>query len=63
MGDLKTDPKHMKIMNNEEQKGGLVIERSPGRKHKSMHIKGFSPLVQPSLAQTWPHRKKKPTIQ
>lgn len=44
-GDLKTDPKHMKIMNNEEQRGGwLVIECSPGRKHKNMHIKGFSPV-------------------
>lgn len=61
-GDLKTDPKHMKIMNNEEQRGGgwLVIECSPGRKHKNMHIKGFSPLAQPSLAQTWPQRRKSP---
>lgn len=45
-----------------KSKGGLVIECSPGRKHKSMHIKGFSPLAQPSLVQSWPHGKEKPTI-
>lgn len=58
MGDLKTDPEHMKVMNDVDRRGCLIIGCSTGRKHKSMNVEESSHLV-----QTCPHGKKKLSIQ